>query len=180
MIKVSGTKTVIVIIGFYLVVFLNHLHACHESHFNGEELLVGTSFFGGHTGDNKIGRAVSVRENFQKLAGNIIESITITSYYVSDTFATTTNCNWRTAGILNFFHESHQFIAEDSAVGSGEYLQALASLTGCNSKQYSNFQKVMHREYGNIFTDNDYNRSVKIFFSVINTNVNLLECRSNS
>ena len=83
MIKVSGIKTVIVIIGFYLVIFLNHLHACHESHFSGEELLVGTSFFGGHTGDNKIGRAVSVRENFQKLAGNIIESITITSYYTS-------------------------------------------------------------------------------------------------
>ena len=54
MIKVSGTKTITVIVGFYFVMFLNHLYACHESHFSGEELLVGTSFFGGHTGDNKI------------------------------------------------------------------------------------------------------------------------------
>ena len=173
-------KTVMVLAGVFLLVFSENLLACHESDFDGEELLVGTSFFGGHTGDNKMGRAVSVKENFIMLTGNITEATTITSNYTIDTFATTTNCNWRTAGILNFFHESHQFIAEDSAVGSGKYLQALASLTGCNSKHYGNFQKVMHREYGNIFTDNDYNRSVKIFFSVINTNVNLLECRSNS
>ena len=51
-------KTVTVLAGVFLLVFSESLLACHESDFDGEELLVGTSFFGGHTGDNKMGRAV--------------------------------------------------------------------------------------------------------------------------
>ena len=99
-------KTVMVLAGLFLLVFSENLLACHESDFDGEELLVGTSFFGGHTGDNKMGRAVSVKENFIMLTGNITEATTITSNYTIDTFATTTNCNWRTANIQKFFNDS--------------------------------------------------------------------------
>ena len=66
-------KTVMVLVGVFLLVFPENLLACHESDFDGEELLVGTSFFGGHTGDNKMGRAVSVKENFKMLTGNITQ-----------------------------------------------------------------------------------------------------------
>ena len=37
-------KTVIVLAGVFLLVFSENLLACHESDFDGEELLVGTSF----------------------------------------------------------------------------------------------------------------------------------------
>ena len=122
-------------------------------------------FFGGHTGDNKIEKLFSLRENFQKLSRNILKSIMIPSHYASVRFATTTNCNLRTAGILKLFHESHQFITEDSAVGSIDYLQALASLTRCSSKYCGNFQKVTYCEYDHMFADNNYNRSVDSFLA---------------
>ena len=79
-------KTVMVLAGLFLLVFSESLLACHESDFDGEELLVGTSFFGDHTGDNKMGRAVSVKENFKMLTGNITQATTITSNYTIDTF----------------------------------------------------------------------------------------------
>ena len=78
-------KTVMVLVGVFLLVFSENLLACHESDFDGEELLVGTSFFGGHTGNNKMGRAVSVKDNFKMLTGNITQATTITSNYTIDT-----------------------------------------------------------------------------------------------
>ena len=82
-------KILITLAGIFFLVYSNNLLACHESDFDGEELLVGTSLFGGHTGDNKMGRAVSVRENIKILTGNITQATTITSNYTIDTFATT-------------------------------------------------------------------------------------------
>ena len=70
-------------------------------------------FFGGHTGDNKMGRAVSVKENFKMLTGNITQATTITSNYTIDTFATTTNCNWRTANIRSSSTTVSSKIAEE-------------------------------------------------------------------
>ena len=140
-------KTVMVLAGLFLLVFSENLLACHESDFDGEELLAGTSFFGGHTGDNKMGRAVSVKENFIMLTGNITEATTITSNYTIDTFATTTNCNWRTANIQKFFNDSFQQIAEESAQGSGQHLEALASLSGCSAEQYGTFETATNRNH---------------------------------
>ena len=91
-------KTVMVLAGVFLLLFSENLLACHESDFDGEELLVGTSFFGGHTGDNKMGRAVSVKENFKMLTGNITQATTVTSNYTIDTFATFLS----TISFLNF------------------------------------------------------------------------------
>ena len=144
-------KTVMVLVGVFLLVFSENLLACHESDFDGEELLVGTSFFGGHTGDNKMGRAVSAKENFKMLTGNITEATTITSNYTIDTFATTTNCNWRTANIQKFFNDSFQQIAEESAQGSGQHLEALASLSGCSAEQYGTFEIAMNRNHRYVF-----------------------------
>ena len=173
-------KTVMVLAGVFLLVFSGSLLACHESDFDGEELLVGTSFFGGHTGDNKMGRAVSVKENFIMLTGNITEATTITSNYTIDTFATTTNCNWRTANIQKFFNDSFQQIAEESAQGSGQHLEALASLSGCSAEQYRTFETVIHRNHRYVFAEQDYDRTVNNFFNVVNTDEDLLKCWSQS
>ena len=173
-------KTVMVLAGLFLLVFSESLLACHESDFNGEELLVGTSFFGGHTGDNKMGRAVSVKENFIMLTGNITEATTITSNYTIDTFATTTNCNWRTANIQKFFNDSLQQLAEESAQGSGQHLEALASLSGCSAEQYRTFETVIHRNHRYVFAEQDYDRTVNNFFNVLNTDEDLLKCWSQS
>ena len=173
-------KTVIVLAGVFLLVFSENLIACHESDFDGEELLVGTSFFGGHTGDNKMGRAVSVKENFKMLTGNITEATTITSNYTIDTFATTTNCNWRTANIQKFFNDSFQQIAEESAQGSGQHLEALASLSGCIAEHYGTFETVIHRNHRYVFAGKDYDGSINNFFIVLNTDEDLKQCFGHS
>ena len=59
MTSINMLKITMIMAGVFLLLFSENLLACHESDFDGEELLVGTSFFGGHTGDNKMGRAVS-------------------------------------------------------------------------------------------------------------------------
>ena len=169
-------KITMIMAGVFLLLFSENLLACHESDFDGEELLVGTSFFGGHTGDNKMGRAVSVKENFKMLTGNITQATTITSNYTIDTFATTTNCNWRTANIQKFFNDSLQQIAEESAQGSGQHLEALASLSGCRAEQYGTFAAAMNRNHRYVFAGKDYDGSVNNFFNVLNTDEDLLKC----
>ena len=169
-------KITMIMAGVFLLLFSENLLACHESDFDGEELLVGTSFFGGHTGDNKMGRAVSVKENFIMLTGNITEATTITSNYTIDTFATTTNCNWRTANIQKFFNDSLQQIAEESAQGSGQHLEALASLSGCSAEQYGTFEAAMNRNHRYVFAEQDYDGAVNNFFNVLNTDKDLLKC----
>ena len=169
-------KTVMVLVGVFLLVFSENLLACHESDFDGEELLVGTSFFGGHTGDNKMGRAVSVKENFKMLTGNITQATTITSNYTIDTFATTTNCNWRTVNIQKFFNDSFQQIAEESAQGSGQHLEALASLSGCSAEQYGTFETAMNRNHRYVFAEQDSDGAFNNFFNVLNTDKDLLKC----
>ena len=173
-------KITMIIAWVFLLLFSENLLACHESDFDGEELLVGTSFFGGHTGDNKMGRAVSVKENFIMLTGNITEATTITSNYTIDTFATTTNCNWRTANIQNFFNDSYQQIVEESAQGSGQHLEALASLSGCSAEQYGTFETAMNRNHRYVFAEQDYDRTVNNFFNVLNTDEDLLKYWSQS
>jgi len=169
-------KITMIMAGVFLLLYSENLLACHESDFDGEELLVSTSFFGGHTGDNKMGRAVSVKENFIMLTGNITEATTITSNYTIDTFATTTNCNWRTANIQKFFNDSLQQIAEESAQGSGQHLEALASLSGCSAEQYGTFAAAMNRNHRYVFAVKDYDGSVNNFFNVLNTDEDLLNC----
>ena len=78
-------EILIILAGIFFMVHSSNLLACHESNFDGEELLVSTSFFGSHTRDNKMGKAVSVRENIKILTGNITQATTITSNYTIDT-----------------------------------------------------------------------------------------------
>ena len=78
-------KILVILAGIFFLVHSSKLLACHESNFNREELLVSTSFFGSHTVDNKMGKAVSVRENIEILTGNITQATTITSNYTIDT-----------------------------------------------------------------------------------------------
>jgi hypothetical protein len=85
MMATTRLKILIILAGIFFLVHSSNLLACHESNFDGEELLVSTSFFGSHTRDNKMGKAVSVRENIKILTGNITQATTITSNYTIDT-----------------------------------------------------------------------------------------------
>ena len=85
MMATTRLKILIRLAGIFFSVHSSNLLACHESNFDGEELLVSTSFFGSHTRDNKMGKAVSVRENIKILTGNITQATTITSNYTIDT-----------------------------------------------------------------------------------------------
>ena len=46
-------------------------------------------------------------------------------------------------------------IAEESAQGSGQHLEALASLTGCSAEQYRTFETFIRRNHGYVFADKD-------------------------
>ena len=127
-----------------------------------------------------MGKAVSVRENIKILTGNITQATTITSNYTIDTFATTTNCNWRTANIQKFFNDSYWQIAEESAQGSGRHLEALASLTGCSVDQHATFETVIYHNHSYIFVDKDYDGSINNFFTVLNTDKDLKQCFGHS
>ncbi len=85
MMATTRLKILIILAGIFFLVHSSNLLACHESNFDGKELLVSTSFFGSHTGDNKMGKVVSVRENIEILTGNITQATTITSNYTIDT-----------------------------------------------------------------------------------------------
>ena len=127
-----------------------------------------------------MGKAVSVRENIKILTGNITQATTITSNYTIDTFATTTNCNWRTANIQKFFNDSYWQIAEESAQGSGRHLEALASLTGCSVDQHATFETIIRHNHAYIFAYKDYDGSINNFFTVLNTDKDLKQCFGHS
>ena len=94
----------------------------------------------------------------------------------TDSTATTTNCDWRTAKIEKFFNDSFQQIAEESAQGSGQHLEALASLSGCSAEQYRTFETAINRNHRYVFAELDYDGSINNFFNVLNTDQDLLQC----
>ena len=112
-------KTVMVLVGVFLLVFSENLLACHQ--------LVPFESGGlkGHSSAKTRGY------------GGITLGSTAST---TDSTATTTNCDWRTAKIEKFFNDSYQQIAEESAQGSGQHLEALAALTGCSAEQYGTFE----------------------------------------
>ena len=73
-----------------------------------------------------------------------------------------------------------QQIAEESAQGSGQHLEALASLSGCSAEQYGTFEAAMNRNHRYVFAGKDYDGSVNNFFNVLNTDEDLLKCWSQS
>ena len=167
--KMKMIKAIIALTGFVLLVNSPSLFACHESHFDGDDLSVGTSFFGGHSADRKRGRTFSIIEN-------ISESVTTTFYFTGDTFATTTNCKWRTSNIEKFFNNNYQQIAEESAQGQGPHLEALASQVGCNAQQTVLLERAMQQTYHDVFAKEDPNHSIRVFYKVVNSDEELVAC----
>lgn len=55
--------------------------------------------------------------------------------------------------ILPHFNENYEKIKEESARGTGENLEVLASLYGCRSGVYQQFMKIMRSQYLTIFQE---------------------------
>ena len=160
----------------YLMLFSGSLWACHQGFLKGDALK-------GHSGD----KPLRTRSKPNSGLGYTLEptsSTTAASAHATmnsgnatlDQTATTTDCNARTANIEKFFNESYEQIAEESAQGSGQHLEALASLTGCSAEQYGTFETAMNRNHRYVFADKDYDGSINNFFTVLNTDEDLLQC----
>ena len=89
---------------------------------------------------------------------------------------TSFDCHFQILSIQQFFNDKYQQIAEESAQGSGQHLEALASLTGCSVEQYETFETAMNRNHRYVFADKDYDGSINNFFNVLNTDEDLLQC----
>ena len=181
MTSITKMKIAIVLAGVLLLVFPDGLLACHNF---GEGSQVG--MFNGHSGLNVMrekrrgGRSNSAfgftTHDSTASSEGTSASIQGSFYITSDSTATSTNCNWRAANIEKFFNDSYEQIAEESAQGSGQHLEALASLTGCSAEQYGTFETAMNRNHRYVFADKDYDGSINNFFAVLNTDEDLLQC----
>jgi len=176
MTSITKMKIAIVLAGVLLLVFSGNLFACHQGFWKGYALK-------GHSGDTPL----PSRPKPNSALGYTLEptsSTTAASAHAtmnsanvtSDYTVTSTDCNARTANIQKFFNDSYQQIAEESAQGSGQHLEALASLTGCSTEQYGTFETVMNRNHRYVFADKDYDGSISNFFTVLNTDEDLKQC----
>jgi len=148
-------KIAIVLAGVFLLVFSENLLACHQL----------VPFEGG----GLKGHSSAKTRGYGGMTLGTTASTT-------DSTATTTNCDWRTTKIEKFFNDSFQQIAEESAQGSGQHLEALASLSGCSAEQYTTFETAMNRNHSYVFAELDYDGSINNFFNVLNTDQDLLQC----
>ena len=169
--------SIVLAVGF-LLVFSESLFACHQD-FWGRGLALK-----GHSGDyakiKKGSKSSSAFGYTTEPTSKTTEITTYSFYGTTDSTATSTNCKWRTANIEKGFNESYEQIAEESAQGSGQHLEALASLTGCSAEQYETFETVIRRNHGYVFADKDYDGSTNNFFTVLNTDKDLKQCFGNS
>ena len=166
---------VLTLTSLFIIFGSSDLIACH---------LGGTQAYGmkGHS-SYKVGQNYRNRSKRDSAFGYTIEPTTGTSnlvgssiYATSDSTATTTDCNWRTANIEKFFNESYEQISEESAVGNGSHLEALASQVGCNVQQAVLLERAMQRNYPDIFAKNDVNHSLTEFYTVVNSDDQLAAC----
>ena len=63
--------------------------------------------------------------------------------------------DYQSATRASFIEDSLPKIRVDAARGSGEYLKALAQLSGCPEEQYGKVASVMHSRFSTIFAAND-------------------------
>ena len=124
--------SLVLAVGF-LLVFSKSLFACHQG-------LHMRSGLEGHSA-SKVGKKHRPTNFFFDVStGPTVYGVASSFYATTDSVATSTDCHWRTANIEKFFNESYEQIAEESAQGSGQHLEALAALTGCSAEQYGTFE----------------------------------------
>lgn len=63
--------------------------------------------------------------------------------------------DYQSATRASFIEDSLPKIRVDAARGGGEYLKALAQLSGCPEEQYGKVASVMHNRFATIFAAND-------------------------
>ena len=170
-------KIAMALAGGFLLVFSESLWACHQ-------WTPGKNILAGHDSSKVGANKPKPRGYFgimtQSTTEPTTDGVTSSFYGTTDSSATSTDCKWRTANIEKFFNESYEQIAEESAQGSGQHLEALASLTGCSTEHYGNFETVMNRNHGYVFADTGYDGSINNFFTVLNTDEDLKQCFGHS
>ena len=78
----------------------------------------------------------------------------LTSFEGTTAFSvTSTTCDAYTS----FLEFSYEQIAENSAQGHGQYLEALASLRGCSIDSKLLFRKVLHETFSELFENHELN-----------------------
>ena len=163
------------LIAVFLLFGANILYACHRSDvgFGG--------WLKGHSANVAMQSNDRSNKNIFGVSSQVSTEVSIhpttsSLYATSDSSATSTDCHWRTTNIEKFFNDSYQQIAEESAQGMGVHLEALASLSGCNTDQYETFEKALYRNHRYVFAEMDYDGSINNFFTVLNTDEELLQC----
>jgi len=174
---VSTTKlqVITVLVGLFLIFHSTSLFACHRSDVDFGGWLKGHSANIEMQSNNRTNNSIFAVSS-QVSTEVTIHPTTSSIYATSDSSATSTDCHWRTTNIEKFFNDSYQQIAEESAQGTGVHLEALASLSGCSTEQYGTFEKALHRNHRYVFAEKDYDGSINNFFTVLNTDEELLQC----
>ena len=161
---------------FFLLISSSNLFACHLGIWAGAWTV-------GHK-QNRVGvnptPPTTIFEISTELTKTSSAHSTASSYATTNFTIITTNCDWKSANIEKFFNDSYEEIAEESAQGSGNHLEALASLTGCSVDKYSTFEQVMHRNHQYLFAENGYDGSIENLFKVLNSEHQLQTCLENS
>ena len=165
--------SLVLAVGF-LLVFSESLFACHQ-------FKVGVGgYIEGHSNDKVMNKSVNKNSAFGITSQITFRPSTSSTYATTDSTVTSSDCNARISKIQEFFDESYEQIAEESAQGSGQHLEALASLTGCSTEQYGTFETAMNRNHRYVFADKDYDGSINNFFTVLNTDEDLKQCFGHS
>ena len=177
-IRIASTtklQVITLLVGLFLIFHSTSLFACHRSDVD----------FGGWLKGHRTSAFIESRDRSSKnvfgVSSQVSTEVTIhpttsSIYATSDSSATSTDCHWRTTNIEKFFNDSYQQIAEESAQGTGVHLEALASLSGCSTEQYGTFEKALYRNHRYVFAEKDYDGSINNFFTVLNTDEELLQC----
>ena len=73
-----------------------------------------------------------------------------------------------------FMHESKEQVEKDAARGHGEYLNALAGLSGCPEDKYGKFSDAVHSQFDSIFSEqSDSNDVVQKVDTLVSTHPEL-------
>ena len=103
-------------------------------------------------------------------------STTTSTAFPTEITSTSTKCDWATAS--SFVYKEYQHIAEESAEGNGEHLNALNDILGCPKENRLMFTKFMKHNYNELFKINNDNRfSLLKKLDKLSNNEGLIKCQ---
>jgi len=75
---------------------------------------------------------------------------------ISSNISSPDTCKGGQGRVASFIYESYEALAQDLAVGNGDYLNALITLTGCDEADRAALARVLREDFAQLVAQPDY------------------------